>query len=342
MANDFFTGFERGQKLVGGIGGVVGEIAKSKGATSKQIKEKEEEKNRFDILAKAIGQNRLDELGLGKSELEIIANTDTPASTLEQVVGSIGKLRGSDELKKKKEGLSTAIQKAEVETGIDIPETATAFEVGQIKAAEGLRQKAVELGVALTGQETPQQIGDAIFKRKKQLQPESAQFFQAEDRLRKDFESQSKDFFSINQSFERVKAASDEPSAAGDLALIFNFMKMLDPGSVVRESEFANAAATGSFGQRFIAAGNRLARGERLSAVMRKDFTGRAKKLFDSQFGLHKKRQKKFGDIADRRGFDVDSVVFDKGLAGEENEVDDNFNKEVGATLDSLLSSIGG
>lgn len=63
-------------------------------------------------------------------------------------------------------------------------------------------------------------------------------------KLRKDYEgSQStKDFQKQSGAYGRVVSSADKASAAGDLALIFNFMKVLDPGSVVRESEFATAA----------------------------------------------------------------------------------------------------
>jgi len=52
-----------------------------------------------------------------------------------------------------------------------------------------------------------------------------------------------KSFGKQSASFRRVLESAVEPSAAGDLALVFNFMKILDPGSVVRESEFKNAAS---------------------------------------------------------------------------------------------------
>jgi hypothetical protein len=38
-----------------------------------------------------------------------------------------------------------------------------------------------------------------------------------------------------------AKVATGKPSAAGDLSLMFSYMKMLDPGSVVRETEQALA-----------------------------------------------------------------------------------------------------
>ena len=53
-----------------------------------------------------------------------------------------------------------------------------------------------------------------------------------------------KDFNVVQSAFEKVEFAGDPnrtPTAQSDLALIFSFMRILDPSSVVRESEFATA-----------------------------------------------------------------------------------------------------
>lgn len=52
----------------------------------------------------------------------------------------------------------------------------------------------------------------------------------------------TKDFQQSTQAISRIYSSAEKPSAAGDLAMIFNYMKMLDPGSVVRESEFQTAS----------------------------------------------------------------------------------------------------
>lgn len=126
----------------------------------------------------------------------------------------------------------------------------------------------------------------------------------AEQDLRKEFSGlpANKDFSAQSQAFGRVIASTDNPSPAGDLALIFNYMKLLDPGSVVRESEFATAAASGSYGERIQAAVNRVNTGERLSDDMRQDFLKRSEMLyneaergFDSLYGQYADRAKGYG-----------------------------------------------
>lgn len=91
-----------------------------------------------------------------------------------------------------------------------------------------------------------------------------------------------KDFAQQSAAYGRIVASADEPSAAGDLALIFNYMKVLDPGSVVREGEFATAQNAAGVPQRVQALYNNVLRGERLTPEQRKDFVGRAGKLYNS------------------------------------------------------------
>ena len=127
--------------------------------------------------------------------------------------------------------------------------------------------------------------------------------------FRKEFNALSKDFTKSRDAFLRVEASAVDPSAAGDLALIFNFMKVLDPGSVVRESEFANAAASGAFGERVKAAGLRILNGERLSPVMRADFLNRAKRLFKAQQGNQNKLIKRYRALSTRFGVNPEDVI---------------------------------
>ena len=63
------------------------------------------------------------------------------------------------------------------------------------------------------------------------------------------------------------------------MAMIFAFMKIIDPGSVVRESEFATAASTGSAMTRLQAFYTRILDGERLTDGQKEDFTRQATNL---------------------------------------------------------------
>ena len=129
--------------------------------------------------------------------------------------------------------------------------------------------------------------------------------------LRKEFLGQSSEYQKVRDAYTRVIKSTQDPSPAGDLSLIFNYMKMLDPGSVVRESEFATAASAGSYGERIKAAVNKITDGERLSPKMREDFLKKSKSLLSGMDEQHRKREKTYTDLAKRNNLPVDDVVVD-------------------------------
>lgn len=110
-------------------------------------------------------------------------------------------------------------------------------------------------------------------------------------------------------AYEKVKSSSAEPSAAGDLSLIFNYMKMLDPGSVVREGEFANAQNAAGVPDRVRNWYNKLMSGERLNPTQRQDFTKQAENVFKSQMEQQKRFNKNYETLSEQYGVGSDKVV---------------------------------
>jgi hypothetical protein len=111
--------------------------------------------------------------------------------------------------------------------------------------------------------------GHLIAERAPNTTTTDTQRFNRADKLRDEFNNQSKEFVGVANSFKRIQDSAKNPSPSGDLSLIFNFMKVLDPGSTVREGEFATAQNAGSVDDRVIGLYNRIASGERLSADQR-------------------------------------------------------------------------
>lgn len=85
------------------------------------------------------------------------------------------------------------------------------------------------------------------------------------------------------QIIQGQKDNPDMVSAADDLAIIFNFMKMLDPGSVVREGEFANAQNSAGVPDRIRNLYNNLMEGTRLNPVQRAEFIETAGGVLQAQ-----------------------------------------------------------
>ena len=101
--------------------------------------------------------------------------------------------------------------------------------------------------------------------------------------LRKDIMAVSKDFRQVNAAFKRIEKGGRKGTAASDISLIFNFMKINDPGSTVREGEFATAQNAAGVPERAINLYNSLLKGTRLSPEQRNDFLSSAKDLVDGQ-----------------------------------------------------------
>lgn len=135
--------------------------------------------------------------------------------------------------------------------------------------------------------------------------------------LRDDYRTQSKDFFAARDGYERVLASAEDPSPAGDVALLYGYMKLLDPNSVVRETEFATAARTGSLPQQIQAAAQRVVNGQRLTGEQRADFLNRARTLFGRAQARQNSRKQQYQGMATRAGVPSELVVVDDAPVDE-------------------------
>jgi hypothetical protein len=135
-----------------------------------------------------------------------------------------------------------------------------------------------------------------------------------ESSLRKEFNTQSNYFKGIAQSFGKV--AATDPTAAGDVSLIFAYMKMLDPGSVVREGEQATARQAEGVPGRVLNLYNRAITGESLTPDQRADFRKQAQNIYELALDDQSLNVSRYKDIAERKGFDPNVIVFDysKGI----------------------------
>jgi hypothetical protein len=135
----------------------------------------------------------------------------------------------------------------------------------------------------------------------------------AEIELRKEFIGQQgyKDFQAVATAKEKIDSAS--PSGAGDMALIYGFMKLMDPGSTVREGEYATASQTGSLPQTLVAQYNRVIKGERLAPEVRDAFKAEAASTFAAQRKRYERLAGQYRGLAKKYGLDPERVVFEPG-----------------------------
>jgi hypothetical protein len=108
----------------------------------------------------------------------------------------------------------------------------------------------------------------------------------SESDLRKEISANpaTRDLMKIDAAFGKVNKSAKKATAAGDLSMVFNFMKMLDPGSTVREGEFANAAAAAGLPDRMIQYAKKIDDGTILTPEQREDFLNTARESAAAQF----------------------------------------------------------
>lgn len=141
--------------------------------------------------------------------------------------------------------------------------------------------------------------------------------FSNEQKLRKEFLDQSKNFIDVRDSYSRLQAVAADPSPAGDISIIFSYMKMLDPGSVVREGEQATAQNAAGIPDRIRNLYNKAITGERLSPSQRADFVGQGQKLYEQALSQVQKNAKMYEDIAQKSGLNPAFAVPDIGIAAQ-------------------------
>jgi hypothetical protein len=135
------------------------------------------------------------------------------------------------------------------------------------------------------------------------------------DGLRKEWTGlpEIKAFKEVESAYSNIKNAAAKPSAAGDQSLVFSFMKMLDPGSSVREGEFANAAAAAGLGDRMIAMMKKVDSGQLLTPGQRQDFINQAETLFNSRKAQASRATDFYRKRATEGGLNPDDVTMDFG-----------------------------
>lgn len=129
--------------------------------------------------------------------------------------------------------------------------------------------------------------------------------------LKKDFDSQPevKGFKEVRSAWDQISTALSNPSGANDLAAATKFMKLLDPGSVVRESELAMAMqATGAL-DRFTNYHNQLINGQKLTPNQRKDFFAAGKALHDAARSRYDQTVNQYQGIAKQYELDPSFIV---------------------------------
>lgn len=155
-------------------------------------------------------------------------------------------------------------------------------------------------------QANPQVMAEAL----KPKTVDALKLFGQEQDLRKEYSSrdETKDFNDVLGAYKKVRAAAETNSGAGDMSLIFGYMKMVDPGSTVREGEFATAQQAGGVPDRIVGLYNQILNGKRLSPDQRQDFVRTAEGMYKTHAETMQGVQGEYGNIAGSWGVDPSRI----------------------------------
>lgn len=130
---------------------------------------------------------------------------------------------------------------------------------------------------------------------------------EAEGKFRKEVAARAQPYQVMRDAYGRMASAGDD--AAGDIALIFSFMRMLDPGSVVREGEFATAQNAAGIPDQIRNVYNRALEGTRLNPNQRGQFRQQGKAYYDNAARDYQALEQQFIGAAQVYGYDPERVI---------------------------------
>jgi len=176
------------------------------------------------------------------------------------------------------------------------------------KAYEFAQQKATQETARdtdrLSGVESREKVIQLINKPTGDLRKE----FQALPSV-KDFNKVNAAYNKIRNAFTAIKRLPDEKKAAADMAVIFSYMKILDPGSTVREGEYASAQNTTGISGKIRNWYNNAVDGQILNDEQRGAFQSVARDTAQAQFDDLNVQIDFYKSIANKKGIDASRVI---------------------------------
>jgi hypothetical protein len=194
-------------------------------------------------------------------------------------------------------------------------------------ALRGVGQEDLGTGIQQYAQRVYQpEAQRALYETKQKAEAEKAekeskkQITKLEDDYRKEYNTKKivKDSKEIDSAISRMDnvwnkyQSNPNPKSknALDQALVITFNKMLDPGSVVRESEFARTPTGQSLISRIQGASEKLAEGGvGLTDAERDEIIVVAKQLQEGQMMQLEKEKQFYRELAEQRGLNIENIL---------------------------------
>lgn len=153
-------------------------------------------------------------------------------------------------------------------------------------------------------------------------------------KLQGDFDAATKNYRGAIDSANSITALSKDSTPQQQTAMIFQYMKTLDPSSTVREGEFALVGKTAGLSDRAVNALRKLDNGSRLNEAQIADIVGaaqvlsrNAKQNLDLTSAEYDRRAAKFG---------LPTGLFYEPQEVQQDVVDNKFSQGLGGSIQSF------
>lgn len=135
--------------------------------------------------------------------------------------------------------------------------------------------------------------------------------FENERALRNDFQGspEYKGFQEMRAAYTQVMDSLKQGTPIGDVAAATKIMKLLDPGSVVRESELAIAMQATGLLDRVTGYADSIKKGQKLTSSQKAEFGRLANDLFETAAKTFNDKRDYYSTLATEYGFEPNRVV---------------------------------
>lgn len=131
----------------------------------------------------------------------------------------------------------------------------------------------------------------------------------------------------MQSAYSQIKQSLAQESPAGDLAGATKIMKLLDPGSVVRESELGMAMQASGLMDRATNYANMVITGQKLTPQQRKDFQKLADALYSESVKQFNSKRSEYEKLGGEYGLNAGRALGGAAAMPETGSVDDLVNK---------------
>jgi hypothetical protein len=135
--------------------------------------------------------------------------------------------------------------------------------------------------------------------------------FENESNLKKMFSNEPiyKDFADMQSAYKQVQSSLKQENPIGDVAAATKIMKLLDPGSVVRESELGISMAAAGKMDRLQNYVNNWTQGTKLTPTQRQDFQNLANELYAAAGQTYNMKRNEYADFGAKYNLDASKAL---------------------------------